>query len=218
MTGPAERHLAELRPASPERAWLLRALLVLQSPRAVFAALRDDSDEAAAARQEPILALVWLAGMAAVLAAPAMNDVMDDPARDAVIVAIVVLFAGGIYGLAAYWLLGAVLHGAEVTLGSQGSSRRARHVLAFAAAPLALALVTYWPVRIAVEGKDLFRYGGSDSGHLFADVFYVFVAWTILLVAIGVRTVHGWSWSRSLAAVTGATAAAALLVLGTSLL
>jgi hypothetical protein len=210
-TSPAPRH-------SQERAWLLRTLLVLQSPRAVFAALRDDSDDAAAARQEPILALVWLAGMAAVLAAPAMNDVMDDPARDAVIVAIVVFFAGGIYGLAAYWLLGAVLHGAAVTFGSQGSSRRSRHVLAFAAAPLALALVTYWPVRIAVEGKDLFRYGGSDGGHLFADVFYVFVTWTILLVAIGVRTVHGWSWPRSVAAVAGATAVAALLVLGTSLL
>ena len=47
---------------SPERAWLLRALLVLQSPRSVFAAIRDDSDEAAGARSEALLALVWLAG------------------------------------------------------------------------------------------------------------------------------------------------------------
>jgi Yip1 domain len=209
---------ANAHPRSEDRAWLLRALLVLQSPRAVFAALRDDSDDAAGARQEPILALVWLAGMAAVLAAPALNNVMDDPARDAVIVAIVVFFAGGIYGLAAYWLLGAVLYGATVALGSQGSARRARHLLGFAAAPLALALVTYWPVRIAVVGKDLFRYGGSDRGHLFADLFYLFVVWTVVLVAVGVRTIHGWSWSRSLAAVSGATAVAALLVLGTSLL
>jgi hypothetical protein len=208
----------DARRQSVEKAWLLRALLVLQSPRAVFAAIRDDSDEAAGARQEPITALVWLGGMAAVLAAPAMNDLMDDPARDAIVVAIIVFFAGGIYGVAAYWLLGGVLHLCARAFGSQGSFRRARHLLAFATAPLTLALVTFWPIRIAVEGRDLFRYGGSDTSHVFANLFYVFVAWTVVLVAIGVRTVHGWSWSRSLAAVSAATAVAALLVVGTALL
>jgi hypothetical protein len=204
---------------SPERAWLLRALLVLQSPRSVFAAIRDDSDEAAGARSEALLALVWLAGMAAVLAAPAMNMLMDDPARDGLVVAIIVFFAGGIYGLAAYWLLGAVLHLTVRRFGSQGSFRRTRHLLGFATAPLALALLTFWPIRIAVEGRDLFIYGGSDGGgHLFADLFYVFVAWTVVLVAIGVRTIHGWSRLRSLAAVGAATALSALIVLGTALL
>ena len=184
----------------------------------MFAAIRDDSDEAVGARQEPITALIWLAGMAAVLATPAMNTLMDDPARDAVVVAIIVFFAGGMYGLVAYWLLGGVLHLCTRGLGSQGSYRRARHLLGFATAPLALALLTFWPIRIAVEGRDLFRYGGSDTGHVFADVFYGFVAWTVLLVAIGVHTVHGWSWPRSLVAVGLATATAALLVVGTALL
>jgi len=202
----------------PEKAWLLRALLVLQSPRAVFAALRDDSDDAANARQEPLLALLWLAGMAAVLAAPAMNDLMDDPARDGLIVAIVIFFAGGVYGAAAYWLLGGVLHLVVRRFGSQGTYRRTRHLLGFALAPLALALLTYWPLRIAVEGKDLFVYGGSDNGHAFADVFYVFVAWTVVLVTIAVRTVHGWTWARSLAAVAVATAVAALVVLASAVL
>ena len=201
-----------------EKAWLLRALLVLQSPRAVFAALRDDSDEAAGARQEPLLALMWLAGMAAVLAAPSMNDLMDDPARDGIIVAIVIFFAGGVYGAAAYWLLGGILHLAVRRFGSQGGYRRTRHLLGFALAPLALALLTYWPVRIAVEGRDLFVYGGSDTGHLFADVFYVFVGWTLVLVTIGVRTVHGWTWARSVVAVATGTAVAALVVLGSSIL
>jgi hypothetical protein len=205
-------------PHSPEKAWLLRALLVLQSPRAVFAAIRDDSDDAAGARQEAITALVWLAGMASVLAAPAMNTLMDDPARDGIVVAIIVFFAGGIYGLAAYWLLGALLHLAVRGFGSQGSYRRSRHLFGFALAPLAFALVTFWPVRIGVEGRDLFRFGGSDTGHVFADVFYLFVAWTVVLVAIGVRTVHGWTWARSLAAVAAATGAAALVVLGSSIL
>jgi hypothetical protein len=203
---------------SPEKAWLLRAFIVLQSPRAVFAAIRDDSDNAAHARSEAVLALVWLAGISAVLASPAMNNVMDDPARDAIVVAIIVFIGGGLYGIVAYYLLSAILHGCVRALGSQGTFRRTRHLLAFALAPIALALPTYWVVRIAVEGQSLFKYGGSDSGHVFADVFYVFVAWTVVLGLIGVRTIHGWSWTRSAVAVAAATAAATLLVLGTSLL
>lgn len=209
----------EAQPHSRERAWLLRALLVLQSPRPVFAALRDDSDEDLQARQEPVLALVWLSGMAAVLASPAMNNLLDDPARDAIVVAIIVFFAGGLYGLVAYFLLGGILHLATRAFGSQGTFRRARHLLAFAVAPLALALVTFWPIRIAVEGRALFEFGGRDAGHhVFANVFYVFVAWTVLLVLIGVRTIHGWSWARSLVAVAVATGAATLVVAGTALL
>lgn len=205
--------------SSEDRAWLLRALLVLQSPRAVFAAIRDDSEDAARARQEPVLAIVWLSGMAAVLAAPALNDLMDDPARDALVVAIIVFFAGGLYGFIAYWLLGGILHLVLRQFGSQGTYRRTRHLVAFAAAPLALSLLTFWPIRIAVEGKDLFRYGGRDGGgHLFADLFYVFAAWMLVLVAVGVRAVHGWSRQRSLAAVAAAAAVAALAVLGSAFL
>ena len=204
---------------SVEQAWLLRALLVLQSPRPVFAAIRDESKAAVEARQEPIIALVWLAGMAAVLAAPAMNTLMDDPARhDVIVVAIIIFFAGGIYGLAAYWVLGAVLYYVGHRFGSQGTYRRARHVLGFALAPLALALLTFWPIRIAVEGRDLFRYGGSDGGHVFADTFYVFVAWSVVLLLIGVRAVHGWTRARALAAVASTTVLSALVVLVSALL
>src|SRR5438309_11394601 len=92
----------------------------------------------------PISALVWLAGMAAVLASPTMNTLMDDPARDGIVVAIVVFFAGGLYGLVAYWLLAAILHLCVRSLGSQGTYRRTRHLLGFAVAPVALALVTFW--------------------------------------------------------------------------
>ena len=52
---------------SEDRLWLARALLVLVDPRPVFAALRDDSEDAARARQEPVLALVLLAGIASIL-------------------------------------------------------------------------------------------------------------------------------------------------------
>ena len=208
----------EARPVD-ERAWLLRALLVLQSPRVVFAGIRDDSDEAAQTRGEAVLALVWLAGIAAVLASPQMSTLMDDPARDDIgIASIVVFLAGGMYGALAYILLGGVLHAFLRGLGATGSYRRSRHLLAFALTPIALSLVTFWVVRIAVEGRALFKYGGRDTSHVFADAFYVFVAWSVVLVGIGVRTVLGWSWPRTAGAVGGATAVAALLVAGTSLL
>src|SRR5258708_28813819 len=92
---------------SLDREWLLRALLVLQSPRAVFAALRDDSQEASEARQEPVLALLLLGGAAAVLASPVARTLLDDPARDGLIVAVWAIFGGLVYGVAGYWLCGA---------------------------------------------------------------------------------------------------------------
>ncbi len=198
---------------SDERAWLLRALLVLQSPRAVFAALRDDSDDAAHARQEPITALVWLAGIAAVLATPVAAGLLDDPARDGLVVAIWAFFGGGIYGIVGYFAAGGLLHVSASAFGTRGTYRRARHVVAFSLAPLALSLLLYWPIRIAVYGGDTFRTGGSDAGsHVLPAIFYLFVAWTVALLVIGVRAVHGWSWGRAAATVAVAAASLALLV------
>ena len=200
---------------SLDREWLLRALLVLQSPRAVFSALRDDSDAAAQARQEPVLAITWLAGIAGVLATPVAGTLLDDPARDGLVVAVWAFIGGGFYAAVAYWLLGALLYGAARALGGQGSYRRARHLVGFAAAPVALSLLTLWPVRIAVFGGDLFRSGGSDSGiggSAFGWTALAFAAWAAVLVAIGIRSVHGWTWPRSLAALAfGALGLAALI-------
>src|SRR6266511_4039400 len=117
---------------------MLRALLVLQAPSAVFSALSDD-DEDAQARQEPLLALVVLAGIAGVLGTSVATHLFDDPQFDAVCVA-------------------------ARALGGLGSYRRARHLVGFAAAPLALSLLVLWPVGLAVFGGDLFRTGGSDDG------------------------------------------------------
>src|SRR5206468_3984467 len=50
------------------RDWWIRTLLVLQAPRPVFVALRDDSRESASERAEPVLLVVILAGIASVLA------------------------------------------------------------------------------------------------------------------------------------------------------
>ena len=188
---------------SEDKAWLLRALLVLQSPRAVFTAMRDDSDEPARARQEPITALVLLAGIAAVLWTPVASTLLDDPARDGLVVAVWAFIGGGIYGIVGYWLAGALVYGAARAAGSEGSYRRARHVVAFAAAPLALSLLL-WPVRLSLYGGDVFRTGGADRGtgdHVFAAIALVALGWSLVLLAVGVRTVHRWSWARTLAVV-----------------
>jgi hypothetical protein len=194
---------------------------VLQSPRPVFAALRDDSDEAAEARQDAVGSIIWLAGVAAVLATTVASTLLDDPARDWLVLAIWAFLGGGLSAFTLYFFLGKVLHVALRRLGSQGSFRRARHLLAFAAAPVALALFIYWPVRIAIYGEDLFRFDGSDSGTtgaVFAWIFYVFLVWALVLLVIGVRTVHGWTWARSIAGVAWAAAIGAGLAVAVTLL
>jgi hypothetical protein len=202
--------------ASLDRQWLLRTLLVLQASRAVFSALRDDSDDAAYARQEPILAVTWLAGIAGVLATSAARTLLDDPARDGLIVAVWAFIGGGIYGAAVFWLGGALLHGSSHALGGRGSYRRARHVVAFACAPVALSLVLVWPIGLAAFGGDLFRSGGSDTG-IGGDVLFWsavgFGAWAVALLVVGIRAVHGWTWLRSLATLALAAAPIVLVAL-----
>ena len=203
-----------------ERAWLLRALLVLIDPRPVFAALRDDSEEAAGARQEAVMAIVLLAGIASVLWTPVAGGLLDQSGIDGLLVAVWAFIGGGIYGLIVYWAAGAALYGGVRAAGSQGTFRRARHLLAYSAAPLALSLVV-WPIRLTVYGGDVFRAGGSDTGvgnALFLVVELGFAAWALALLALGIRTVHGWSWVRTLEGVALTVAIAALVVVGVHVL
>jgi hypothetical protein len=203
-----------------EREWLLRALLVLIDPRPVFAALRDDSEEAAGMRQEAVTAIVLLAGIASVLWTPVAGGLLDQSGIDGLLVAVWAFIGGGSYGLIVYWAAGAALYAGVHAAGSLGSFRRARHVLAFAAAPLGISLLV-WPVRLAVYGGDVFRAGGSDTGagnDLFVAVELGFAAWSLALLALGVRTVHGWSWPRAVGGIALAVAIAALAVVGVHVL
>jgi hypothetical protein len=202
------------------RDWWLRTLLVLQHPRPVFVALRDESKQSLSDRAEPILAIVILAGIAGALASGPAGHLMDpsafDPATqyDAVEVAVWAFIAGGISGFVGYFVLGGLLHRAAKRLGSQGTFRRNRQILAFAAVPLALSLAL-WPVKLALYGDDAFRTGGSDAGtgsHVFAGLELAFVAWSVVLLVIGVRAVHGWTWQRALAACALAVGIAAAIV------
>jgi hypothetical protein len=201
--------------ASLDREWMLRALVVLQAPRAVFAALRDDSDDAAQARQEPVLALLWLSGIAGVLLTPVARTLLDDSTRDGLVVAIWAFIGGGAYGALVFWLGGALVHGASYALGGQGSYRRARHVVAFASAPVALSLLLVWPLGIAAFGGDVFRSGGSDSGRggtLLYVAAVAFAVWSLALLVVGIRAVHGWTWARAFATLGIAVAGGAVLV------
>ena len=182
---------AERTPAD-ERLWLARAVTVLSSPREVFAGIRDDSDGAARARSEAVLALVLLAGIGSVLWTPTYGRLMDDVAYDGLLVAVVAFIGGGIYGTAVYYLGGLLLHWLTRIVGGS-TYRQARHVLAFASAPLALSLLVVWPLRLGVYGEDVFRSGGADRGAgnaAFVALELVFVAWALALLALGLRVLH----------------------------
>ena len=186
-----------------EREWWLRTLSIFQAPRPVFAALRDDSDAAAEARQEPVLLLVLLAGIAGTLSSPTAGRLMNGADRDGLVTAVLIFVAAIMYGFATYWIGGGVLYLGMRGAGSKGSYRRARHILAFAAAPLALSLMTIWPVELAVYGSDLFTTGGSDTGlafRVFQGIESAFVLWSLVLLAIGIAVVERWKTVRAIGA------------------
>jgi hypothetical protein len=200
--------------------WWKRAVLVLVAPRPVFFALRDESVEDAEDRQEPLAALIALAGISVVLVSPTFRRMLNDPQVSLVLVPVLAFISGALYAVAVAWLGGGLLFGAARRLGSLGSYRRARHVVELASAPLALSLLVFWPVRLAIYGRDLFRTGGDDFGRgdaIFGGIYLGFVAWSLLLLLIGVRAVHGWNWGRAAAAVALAAAFPALIVAATTL-
>jgi hypothetical protein len=175
-----------------ERLWLQRAVFVLVRPGQVLSGLRDDSDAAARARSEAVLALVLLSGIASVLWTPVAGRLMDVKgahAEDGLEVAIWAFLGGGMYGVAFFFAGGFVLYVLTRIVGGV-TYRQSRQLLAFAAAPIALSLLAVWPVRLAVYGEDVFRSGGSDRGAGNAAFFVVelaFVAWSLALLAIGLR-------------------------------
>jgi len=198
-----------------ERSWWLRAPAVLVAPRAAFVSLRDDTRESAEQRQEPITAMIGLAGIAGVLGTPVARQLLNDASMSVSLIPVWAFFGGVVYALGFYWLGGGLLYGASRRLGGHGSFRRSRQVIGLASAPLALSLFTLWPVRIAVYGQDLFRTGGNDYGRgdaIFGAIYYAALAWSFCLLIVGVRSVHGWTYARALAAVAIAAVVPALVI------
>lgn len=183
---------------SDERDWWRRVLAVPVRPCAAFAGLRDERIEDLEARQEPILALLLLAGIAGILATPTWHTLMDNPERDWIVVLVLTFIGGSLYGAAGYWLAGGALLLALRGLGSSATYRRSRHLVALASVPLVVSLAVL-PVELAAYGGDVFRSGGADEG-LPETVFLLLrlgcVAWTLVLVGIGIHEVERWPWSR----------------------
>jgi hypothetical protein len=200
---------------TPERAWWLRVPAVLLSPRPVFYALREDDPDDVAARSEPILLVVLMAGAASVLATPTAGGLLDKSGYDPLLVAIWTFIAGGLYGAVGYFLLGfAIFFGARL-MGSLGTFRRERQLAGFSLVPLAASLLLLLPLRLALFGGDTFHDGGADEGTgeaLLLGLQLVFVAWSLGLLLLGVRVVHGWDWVRSAAVVVSGAAVLAALV------
>lgn len=201
---------------SLEKQWWLRTLAVFQSPRPVFAALRDESRREMEAREEPVLALILLAGIAGILLVPETGRLLDDPLADdsGAVLGVLIFLTGAIYGIATYWFGGGLLYVGLRGAGSSGSYRRARHVLAFAAAPTILGLVLIWPLRLAIYGTDSFRSGGEDSGALpllFDLAAAGFALWSLGLLIYGISVVERWRLLR--AGISVALAVLAILVL-----
>jgi Yip1-like protein len=195
---------------SEEREWWRRVLAVPVRPRVAFAGLRDDRPEAMEARQEPILALILLAGIAGILATPAWHTLMDDLERDALVVAVLTFIGGGLYGAVGYWIVGGALYLALRGLGSPSPYRRARHLVALSVVPLVLSLLVL-PIELAGYGGDVFRSGGGDEGApetVFLVLRLGFVAWSLGLLVVGIQELEGWTWGK----VAGAVALFALVL------
>jgi hypothetical protein len=202
----------ELEPLSEEekrqlrKEWWLRVPLAIMAPRLVFTALRDERQVALSARQEPVLLLVLLAGVAAVLQTSAAGSLLDNPEIDGALIFVWAVIGGLMYGTVSYWLGGLAIYlgarGATAKRTAKPSYQRARHVVAFAAAPIALSLVL-WPIQLAIYGSSIFQMRGGDSAgeQAFSVLGSLFVIWAAALLLYGIRTTYQWTWLRAVGTV-----------------
>jgi Yip1 domain len=194
------------------REWWARVPRVLTAPRGVFTALAETDEVDVDARSEPVLAITILAGMAAVLITPAWGRIMNDPTVDWLVVAVLTFIGGLLYGAAGYFLLGLALWLGAKAVGVDPPFRIARQIVAFAALPLALSLLVVVPAVAIGFGADWFTTGGDDdTGNgrtIVTAVGLAFAAWSLVLVALGLRTTLRLPWRG----VVGALLLAGVLV------
>lgn len=206
---------------SAERVWWRRLPLVLVRPREVFTALRSTDDADEAARQEPVLLVILLAGMAAVVLTPAWRELLDDRDVDGLLLAVLTFVGGGFYGVAGYVLLGGAVYLGARGMGSSARYRTVRHVLAFAAVPLGLSLAVVLPIAIIAFGGDWFRSGGGDEGaggDALTGLGLCFIGWSLVLLVVGLRETIALPWRGVLGALLlAAVLMAAVAVLPSSL-
>ena len=160
--------------------WWLRTLLVLQSPRAVFVALRDDI--AGALRPTARSRCCSSCSSPGIALSPSARA-RSTTTTTGCCSPVWVFLAGGLTASPRYWFFGAVLYVAGRALGSRRlvppvAARAGVRERAAARCPLVLRRPTGGAAR--------------SPGSCFA-----FVAWSALLLVVGVRAVHGWTWARA---------------------
>ncbi|HST25230.1 MAG TPA: YIP1 family protein [Gaiellaceae bacterium] len=199
-----------------EREWWARLPRLLYAPAGVFAEVRDESREAADARQEPLVAVTFLAGIAMFIGLVALEPPFKSTDIDfsTFNLALETILGGALVALSNFWLGGTLVYLGARGLGAFSGYRLARHIAGFATAPFILLLVTTVPVRLALYGTDVFKAEGRDSGaggDVFIAIDAVMLVWTLALVLIGLRTTQQWSWGRAAAALGVALLFAILL-------
>jgi len=195
----ADREGARLAEAgeAAARAWWRRVPRMLTAPRSVFTALAETDDVDVDARSEPVLAIVVLAGMASIILTPAWGTVMDDGSVDGLVVIVLTFIGGLFYGAAGYFFLGLALWLGARGVGVEAPFRIARQLVAFAAVPIALSAVVVVPVIAVRFGWDWFRTTGSDTGtgrDVVVGIGLAFMAWSLALVTLGLRTTFRLPW------------------------
>jgi Yip1-like protein len=189
----------------PENEWWRLLLRLFYAPGAVFAELSDESREAADARQEPLVAITFLAGIAMFIGIVALEPPYgrfhyDFSAFNLVFESIL---GGALVAGSNFWLGGALVYLGARGFGATTGYRLARHVAGLATTPFVILLVFALPVRLGLYGTDLFKAGGGDDGSggaVFVAIDAVALAWTLVLVVIGIRQTQRWSWIRALGA------------------
>jgi len=192
-------------PEAVERAWWGRLPRMLFAPAEVLSELGDESREAADARQEPLVAILFLAGIAMFVGLDSIEPPYDKFHTDFSTFNLVfeAILGGALVALSNFWLGGALIYLGTRGLGALTGYRQARHLAGLATAPFVLALVLVVPVRLALYGTDLFRVEGADAstgGRIFIAIDALLLAWTLVLLLVGIKVTQRWSWGRAAAA------------------
>lgn len=203
-------------PDAVEREWWSRLLRLFFAPAEVFAELRDESREAADARQEALVAVMFVAGIAMFVGLVALEPPYDRFHLDlsAFNLTFESILGGALVALSNFWLGGALIYLGARGLGGLTGYRLARHLSGLATAPFVLVLVLVVPVRLGLYGTDLFRAEGGDSsagGDVFIAIDALVLAWTLAFALIGIRVTQRWPWGRAAAAL-GVSALFAILL------
>ena len=156
--------------------------------------------------QEPITAVVPLAGLSIFLSTRTAVGLSHDIEFDRLLLLVEAAVAGLLVAVQNFWVSAAP---SSISEGVPPTAQP-RHPRLPATSPalrtdaLVLALLFVWRILLAMFGADTFRSGGSDHGpaeFVLRTSMFGLLVWTPVLAYLGVRALNGWTWARSLAGV-----------------